>query len=395
MSRILPALAGAVAVGAAVVGVAWHDLRQEHAEAVADAAARPAAVAISAGTTHTCAVTAGGGVRCWGANADWQLGNGVRTWSRVPVDTIGLSSGVASVSAGGAHSCALSRLGAVLCWGLDPAVLAFPPAAEGAARPVPAEGLSIGVVSIGAGNGHTCALTDTGAVRCWGVFNRADTSKVTVPQPTDVPGLTEGVRALGVGYDDQCAVTAEGAVRCWGQDYEPDAKAPVLASVEVLPPGTDAAAIGVGGSGACVLTGAGGVRCWSHPGTPDGPEPGADVVPAGVPGLGSGVVALSVGYHHACALTRDGAALCWGHDSHGELGDGGTADSAAAVPVAGLGTGVAAVSAGFQHSCALRRDGQAWCWGWNFEGQLGNGASTISSSAVPLKVAPPKASTPK
>jgi alpha-tubulin suppressor-like RCC1 family protein len=380
--RAAAALVAALVAGAAVLGLAWD--RNDTVSVVPAAAAGPPAQLVAAGTTHSCAVTADDGVRCWGANADFQLGNGIRTWSRVPVDAIGLDSGVAAVAVGGSHSCALTTRGTVSCWGQDPAVLSFPPATQGSARPVPVQGLTGTAVALAAGNGHTCALLRAGAaaaeetqVACWGVFTRSDASRTVVKTPAAVPGLGAGVRSLDVGFDEQCALTGDRAVRCWGAAYETSAEADPLAVVEVLPPGTGATSVAVGGRQACVVTAAGGVRCWTH---------GTDPEPADVAGA-EDVAAVSVGDAHACGLTRTGGVLCWGVNSRGQLGNGTTADSPAAVRVAGLRGGVASVSAGLQHSCAVLRDGKAYCWGHNYEGQLGNGPSTIGFSPTPLAVA--------
>ncbi len=73
----------------------------------------------------------------------------------------------------------------------------------------------------------------------------------------------------------------------------------------------------------------------------------------------------------SCAVTTAGVAVCWGANGFGQLGDGTTTDRATPIPVVGLSFGVASVSAGPVHTCAVTTAGAAVCWGWNFYGQLG------------------------
>ncbi|MBI4484466.1 MAG: hypothetical protein HY655_00505, partial [Acidobacteria bacterium] len=94
--------------GAVVKGVNFEGLR---------AAGDPAALALAGGGVHTCALTADAGLRCWGANASGQLGDGTTDQRLAPVDISGLDSGVVAVSAGNAHTCALTTTGRVQCWG--------------------------------------------------------------------------------------------------------------------------------------------------------------------------------------------------------------------------------------------------------------------------------------
>ena len=102
------------------------------------------------------------------------------------------------------------------------------------------------------------------------------------------------------------------------------------------------------------------------------------------------VPAISAGYSHTCALLSDHTVECWGYNGEGELGDGTTTDSATPVQVkdvAGTGTlsNVTQISAGYSHTCALLTGGAVECWGYNYNGQLGNGTTTDSATPVQVK----------
>src|SRR5207302_1027794 len=90
---------------------------------------------------------------------------------------------------------------------------------------------------------------------------------------------------------------------------------------------------------------------------------------------------VSAREYYACGVTTAGAAYCWGYNGNGELGNGTTTNSPTPVAVAG-GLSFAAVSAGLFHSCGVTTAGAAYCWGDNLNGQLGNGTTTTSLTPV-------------
>ncbi|MCU0672047.1 MAG: hypothetical protein MUE69_04555 [Myxococcota bacterium] len=87
------------------------------------------------------------------------------------------------------------------------------------------------------------------------------------------------------------------------------------------------------------------------------------------------VTQLSAGFSHVCALRSDGTVWCWGDDANGQLGDGSVGSSRTTpAQVVGL-TDVEQISAGGTFTCALRTDGDVWCWGGNRAGQLARGVT--------------------
>jgi len=173
------------------------------------------ASAVSAGAFFTCALSSAGGVKCWGANDSGQLGDGTSIERLTPVEVLGLSSGVIAISAGAAHVCALTAAGGVKCWGSDSQGQLGNAAFSNSRSPVDVVGLSSGVTALSAGVGHSCAVISANTVKCWGAGPLGDGSRATHETPAEVPGLT-GIAAVAAGEYHTCVATRAGAVSCWG-----------------------------------------------------------------------------------------------------------------------------------------------------------------------------------
>jgi alpha-tubulin suppressor-like RCC1 family protein len=296
--------------------------------------------AIASGLYHSCAIDASGGVWCWGHNNSGQLGDTTTTDSNFPVAVSGLASGVTSISAGGAHTCAVQS-GAAKCWGSD-ALGQLGNSAPNAdsSTPVLVTGLGASVDAVAAGQNHACALK-SGGVSCWGANANGQLGDgLGAPwfpstSPVTVSGLSagSGVTAITAGYNHTCAIVS-GAAQCWGKDTNGQ--------------------LGDGGNS-------------------------DSSIPLPVSGLSSGVTAIAGGGAHTCAIVSN-SAKCWGGDSSGQLGNGApNTDSNVPVDVNGLTSGATAIGAGGLHSCAVQNGG-ALCWGANASGQLGDNSTNNSSA---------------
>jgi alpha-tubulin suppressor-like RCC1 family protein len=354
---------------------------------------------------HSCALTVNGTVKCWGLNFFGQLGDNSTTNRLTPVDVIsGLSlpplSGVTAIAAGLNHNCVLIN-GGVKCWGYN----AFGQLGDGSktdrSTPVDVIGLASGVSAISTGSLHSCALTNLGGVKCWGsngggrlgnnVFLNTDSATPVdvVTLPASAP-LT-GVVAIGAGGEHTCAIMTAGGMKCWGRNLEGQLgidSLPLLGisrtPLDVLGLNGSASAISLGGQHTCALNSGGGLQCWGYndPGQVGDNSNMNRLLPVNVSGLGSGVAAIDAGNVHTCALTTTGGAKCWGNGSIGQLGNDSMNGSLVPGDVVGLTANVAEISAGIDHTCFLMTSGGVKCTGFNGYGQLGDNTNQFRLTPV-------------
>lgn len=384
------------------------------------------ALMVGVGFQHTCALLKGG-VQCWGANYQGQLGQPVALLSSdKPLKVPGLESGVTALSVGYEHNCVIQNNQAK-CWGSNTtgqtgdtsgsAKTIIPFAVEVAPLYVPLDN----VTDIYAGISHTCAVANEAAY-CWGgngggvlgmseapgLIHNIDTGEYPVAQP--VLDMGANVKAIALNLSSTCAVKKDGSVKCWGSNDERggalDACAggirmlgadPPHGSYKVCGPGIlegatpPAPVVDVTGRlvspnnsyGAWYSTC--GVIDIDHRSTRCNPRPiQNDSFPPG-----SGVVDI-VGSYGYCVLTDTGKVKCWG-SNEGALGQGAsglTGASMNAVQVINL-TNVSMIGAMPNGNCAIE-NGKLFCWGWNDSNRLGfPGASCSGNCPTPTQVGIP------
>jgi alpha-tubulin suppressor-like RCC1 family protein len=351
-------------------------------------------IGLSAGTSHTCAVTARHAAYCWGSDSTGERGDGTITTAAGPrpVQVTG-SLVFAAVSAGQGHSCGVDTGLKSYCWGRNESgQLGVGDVAARSAPTAVATGVNFAVLNAGF---NTCAADNGGIGYCWGTNSSGQIGDSTTTGPRLTPtashgGLTFAVLATSSGGSYTCGVTKTGAGYCWGDGSFGELGNGTMSSAPSPTPVTGGlafATIGVGSSHSCGLTTAGNGYCWGDNSVGqlgDGTTTG-HLSPTPVTG-GIKFAALSVAHLHTCALTAGGAAYCWGANFDGQLGDGTTMQrSAPAASAAGL-TFVALSTGGF-HTCGATATGIAYCWGLNGSGQLGDGSTT--TNPTPVRVSNP------
>ena len=319
-----------------------------------------------------CGLAASGAAYCWGSLYAEDIG----LWGSAVPEPLGTALQFSAIGSGLQHTCGLDLQGQVWCWGANymgtlGTGAPWGPGPEYSLDPLLA-GEGAAFTSIAVGGAHSCAKNEAGQLFCWGDNTTGQLGGGLSPVDHECnsahwsrDGFCEasprGVyggfvfTAVSGGWDHTCGVT-EGTLLCWGAN-------------------------GAGQLGAttsqytCPVLRGGTQPCAPYPVRVGFPFASADMP----------VVAVATGEGHTCALTGAGTIYCWGRNDRGQLGIGAVGDRALPTPVALDGITFRALTAALDHTCALAANGDAYCWGNNSGGQLGDGTTVDRSAPVRVR----------
>lgn len=341
-------------------------------------------VAMTTGSIHTCALLVDTTVKCWGYNTSGELGDGSNGYNPLPVSVGGGLTNVVSISASSSKTCALIGDGSVKCWGDGSyGQMGDGSASWGARRlPVSVSGLS-GVRSISSGYLQTCAVLADNTVKCWGGGADPYAYSVNILSPLTITGVSN-VDKISTHYNSVCATLLSSEIKCWGSpnalnygDGIHSTNYNQRAVATLYPNLTNIKSAAIGLSHTCVLSNSGAVSCWGNSNAGqlgDGTTTTLRFDPGPVTAL-SNVTEIKSSTYSVYALINNGTVYAWGYNNDGQLGDGTTSLRPSPVAVSGL-SGAISIEAGLTHACAILTDTTVRCWGSNGKGQLGDGTTT-------------------
>lgn len=392
---------------------------------------------LTVGGYHSCAmIEINKRAKCWGQNSYGQLGIGDRSHRGDTPGEMGIhlplvSLEVFQLQTGGFHSCGIvdeNLVRRVKCWGLNRRGQLGTGDGRNRGETLYQVGDDLFAVNLGrdrvgvqlsAGVEHTCALLDDGNIKCWGDNNHGQLGQGDTMARGSIPAhlgngllpIELGGQAVAVvsGLNHNCAILQDSELKCWGAnhsgqlgqadtEHRGDQAGEMGAALDAVDIGRQRSvlAVALGGQHSCAILDNNSVKCWGgndygqlglgdreHRG--DDPEEMGDNLPTVPLGRGRSAVAISLGMNHSCVVMDNGAIKCWGANTFGQLGlgdaenrgdDPGEMGDNLPEVNAGLDSTARQVSAGYIHTCALSATGVAKCWGYNTEGELGQGDSS-------------------
>jgi alpha-tubulin suppressor-like RCC1 family protein len=350
--------------------------------------------------SHTCAIALGS-VYCWGSNEHGQLGNDADSEQELRPVLVAGTERYVEMCAGDDHTCAMTDLGAVDCWGRNQRGQLGQENRTNLARPARVP-LSAPAAVLACGFAHVCAVLSNNELWCWGENGEGalgqdddypgDGSVETVDELSPIRVTDAAYRSAGPGGGHTCAVRTDGSLWCTGRNsqYQLGPASSRIQERVMLRVGTNTDWLQVAAGLESTFILRQDRSLWVF-GTNTAIE-SDEGLPLGVPGpnapsptrVGAGDwLAVATHSFHTCAIARDNEAWCWGRNIEGQLGPG---DPPLVRQPTALGRKATSVDVGVFTTCLVDPAGTVFCTGKNDFGQLGTGNTErpFAFTEVPL-----------
>ncbi|MCL2793310.1 MAG: hypothetical protein FWD87_09485 [Spirochaetaceae bacterium] len=358
-------------------------------------------VSVSAGDSHTVAITTNGQFWAWGNNQFGQLGDGTTTQRNIPT-RIGDATNWRTMSAGDIHTVAVRMDGTLWAWGSNWDGRTGLGITSGNTLTPTRVGEATNWVSVSAGSGHTMAIREGNTLWGWGSNGSGQLGDGTTTSRSIPAQVQSGTWTfVSAGSSHTVAIRTGGALWTWGSNREgqlgngtvgafTNSNTPIqvtMATVTLpVPTVNTVTAVAAGNSHTLVIGANGTLWGW---GNSDNGQTGLRML-GGTPtaplqaGIATNWASVSAGAFHTVAVTTNGQLWAWGNNQFGQLGNGTTTNHDVPVRI-GTATNWASVSAGERHTVAVTTTGQLWAWGRNWDGATGLD-TTSGNTLTPTRV---------
>jgi alpha-tubulin suppressor-like RCC1 family protein len=350
---------------------------------------------ISAGLNHTMAIDKNGRAWGWGNNGNGQLGDNSVTSRRTPVSVLGTVKTFCQIRAGSSHTMAIDKNGRAWGWGDNSNGKIGDNSITSRRTPVSVLGAVKTFCQINAGVNYTMAIDKNG--RAWGWGNNqqgqlGDNTQTSQTTPVSVLGGVKTFCKISTGVQHTAAIDKNGRVWCWGQNNQGEIGNNTIAFRCLTPVSVAGAGavktfceIKAGNSYTMAIDNNGKVWGW---GANYNGQLGigiTTITPLSVVGAVKTFCQISAGLNHTMAIDKNGRAWGWGNNGNGQLGDNSITQRNTPVSVLGTVKTFCQISAGGDHTMAIDKNGRAWGWGINTSGRIGD--NTQISRRTPVSVA--------
>lgn len=349
-------------------------------------------ISVKVGLTHTCGITQGNKLKCWGSNSKGKLGIGNIAKDLDPTNFtptfVDPKHKYKSLALGSSHSCAVNLEGHLRCWGNNQyGQLGLPSSSadEVLPSPIPVDP-EVKFLKVVAADDISCGLTQLHKIKCWGKFDSVlaedQVNNSYSPDPTLIEG-NDQFSDLAVAPSFACAITHEKKIKCWGEvnHFKYNSHYPIYShyarSPITIDPETNYAAISMSSSHSCGLTEDHRIKCWGTKNEKIMKPTNSELKnhswwqKPSYFDTNLRFETVITGFQKSCGkIAGQNKLFCWGSNLGllGEQPNEGNSKQLENTTISGT-----QIALGYKHSCLIKNSGSLYCWGSNDYGQLGIG----------------------